>query len=133
LNLQSEKLVSRFAFNFNLFHRYAEVWFWWANAKSRARVHAFRAVEREKLAQANVYRRARHAKVKLAKGELGLWSALGVDEAKSLFKKSYERGKLFATRSSYYDTFWLIIAGRVVTPGCQIGCMDHTGCHQLVF
>jgi hypothetical protein len=24
--------------------------------------------------------------------------------------------------------------GRVVTPGgCQIGYMDHTGCHQLVF
>jgi hypothetical protein len=22
---------------------------------------------------------------------------------------------------------------RVVTPGCQIGYMDHTGCHQLVF
>jgi hypothetical protein len=22
--------------------------------------------------------------------------------------------------------------GRVVTPGCQIGCMDYTGCHQLL-
>ena len=37
---------------------------------------------------------------------------LGVDEAKALFRQSYERGKLYATRTSYYDTFWLILAGR---------------------
>lgn len=62
--------------------RHAEVWFWWADAESRARVRALRVVEREKLARANEYRRARDAKVKLAKGELGLWSALGVDEVR---------------------------------------------------
>lgn len=64
--------------------RQAEVWFWWADAESRARVRALRVVEREKLARANEYRRARDAKVKLAKGELGLWSALGVDEVRGV-------------------------------------------------
>ena len=57
--------------------RRAEVWFWWASPESRAKVHQCRKIEKDKLATAKVYRAARDAKVKLAKGELGLWSALG--------------------------------------------------------
>ena len=87
-------------------------WFCWADAACREALSARRAAEAERLEAAMVYRRARDERVRLAKAELGLWSALGVDEAKALFRQSYERGKLFATRSSYYDTFWLILAGR---------------------
>eukprot|EP00227_Mantoniella_beaufortii_P007927 CAMPEP_0197577228 /NCGR_PEP_ID=MMETSP1326-20131121/1933_1 /TAXON_ID=1155430 /ORGANISM="Genus nov. species nov., Strain RCC2288" /LENGTH=312 /DNA_ID=CAMNT_0043140263 /DNA_START=274 /DNA_END=1208 /DNA_ORIENTATION=+ len=92
--------------------RDAQVWFWYFAPESRARVAAARGVERLKQGDADVFRRERDNMLREAKGELGLWSSLGIDEAKALFKKSYERGKLFATRSSYYDMFWLIIAGR---------------------
>ena len=61
---------------------------------------------------AKAYRDAHEDRVRDAKRELGLWSALGVAEAKSLFKKAYENGKVYATRTSYYDTFWLILAWR---------------------
>ena len=63
--------------------REAEVWLWWAYAESREKVKARRAVESEKLAVAKRFRAARDAKVKQAKGELGLWSALGVDEVRN--------------------------------------------------
>ena len=68
--------------------------------------------EREVYVVAKAYRDAHGDRVRDAKRELGLWSALGVAEAKSLFKKAYENGKVYATRTSYYDTFWLILAGR---------------------
>ena len=84
----------------------------WADARCRAKVRDLREVERVRLAEANAFRAARDAAVREAKSELGLWSSLGVDEAKALFRQSYERGKLYATRTSYYDTFWLILAGR---------------------
>ena len=84
----------------------------WADAGCRAKVRDLREVERVRLAEANAFRAARDDAVREAKSELGLWSSLGVDEAKALFRQSYERGKLYATRTSYYDTFWLILAGR---------------------
>ena len=62
--------------------RKAEVWFWWADSASREIVKERRTVERQKLDVAKRYRAARDAKVKQAKGELGLWSALGVDEVR---------------------------------------------------
>ena len=92
-------------------HR-AETWGWRFNSERKAKVYELRSLEKERFKQAEVYRKRRDAMVKEAKGELGLWSQLGIDEAKALFRKAYERGKLFATRSSYYDTFWLIVAGR---------------------
>ena len=78
----------------------------------RANRDRLRDVQRIKLAEANRHRDAHAALVNDAKAELGLWSDLGVGEAKALFRRSYERGKLFATRSSYQDAFWLIVAGR---------------------
>ena len=90
----------------------AETWGWRFNSERKERVYKLRSLEKERLKEATVYRKRRDAMVKEAKGELGLWSQLGIDEAKSLFRKAYERGKLFATRSSYYDTFFLILGGR---------------------
>jgi hypothetical protein len=87
-------------------------WFCWSSAPCRARVNKAKARQRAKLRDAEVYRKRRDAKVREAKRTLGLWSALGVDEAKALFRDCYERGKVFATRNTYYDTFWLIIGGR---------------------
>ena len=83
-----------------------------ASATCRANVARLRERERELRAVAKRYRDAHEARVRGAKRELGLWSALGVNEAKSLFRSAYESGKVYATRTSYYDTFWLILAGR---------------------
>ena len=83
-----------------------------ASAKCRANVARLRERERESRAVAERHREAHEARVRSAKRELGLWSALGVNEAKSLFRRAYESGKVYATRTSYYDTFWLILAGR---------------------
>ena len=54
----------------------------------------------------------RTAAVSLAVGALGLWSALGIDETKELFRKSYDRGKVFATRQTFYDAFFSLLSGR---------------------
>ena len=83
-----------------------------ANERCRKRVDGLKRRERELLAEAKEHREKRDALVREAKSELGLWSSLGVEETKSLFRKAYEDGKVYATRTSYYDTFWLILAGR---------------------
>ena len=82
------------------------------SAECRSNVKRLREKEREVYALAKAYRDAHFDRVRDAKRELGLWSSLGVAEAKSLFKNAYESGKVYATRTSYYDTFWLILAGR---------------------
>jgi Na+/H+-dicarboxylate symporter len=55
----------------------------------------------------------------------------------SLSARSAGSAKRVATRliACYLITTAVAVAlGRVGTPGCQIGYMDHhTGCHQLVF
>ena len=38
-----------------------------------------------------------------------------------------------ATRFDLQTGYAEYAVGRVVTPGCQIGYTEHTGCHQLVF
>ena len=83
-----------------------------ASAGCRANVARLRTRERALLDVAKRHRDAHATRVRDAKKKLGLWSALGVAEAKALFKRAYESGKVYATRTSYYDTFWLILAGR---------------------
>jgi hypothetical protein len=84
----------------------------WTNAKCKVKVNHLKHAEQTAKQHANVYREKRAKLVVAAKSELGLWSALGIDEAKALFKKAYDSGKVYATRSSYYDTFFLILNGR---------------------
>jgi len=83
-----------------------------ASAGCRANVARLRTRERALLDVAKRHRDAHATRVRDAKKKLGLWSALGVAEAKALFKRAYDSGKVYATRTSYYDTFWLILAGR---------------------
>ena len=83
-----------------------------ASARCRANVARLRTRERALLDVAKRHRDAHATRVRDAKKKLGLWSALGVAEAKALFRRAYESGKVYATRTSYYDTFWLILAGR---------------------
>ena len=46
-----------------------------------------------------------------ARGKLGLWSDAGVTEARDSFWKSFESGKVFATRQSFWDGFFALLGG----------------------
>jgi len=74
-----------------------------AAAKRRLRVSSKRLAAEEK---------KRDEAMREARSELGLWSELGVGDAKALFKRSYERGKVFATRHTFWDGLSLILRGK---------------------
>ncbi|XRB08969.1 hypothetical protein NFJ02_38g95240 [Pycnococcus provasolii] len=53
----------------------------------------------------------RNKKLAKARAKLGLWSDFGVTEARTSFWKSFESGKVFATRQSFWDGFFALLSG----------------------
>lgn len=87
-------------------------WRFVATESDRARVDTMRRKHREAERALAVEERKRTNAMRLARSELGLWSELGVGDAKALFRSSYERGKIFATRSTFWDGLSLILRGK---------------------
>ena len=106
--MAAESALHRASMNTRRANRFMCSW----NENCRTKVKGLKQIEKKLWNEAEVYRAKRKALIKDAKSSLGLWSSLGIDETKSLFRKAYESGKVYATRTSYYDTFWLILYGR---------------------
>lgn len=90
----------------------AKTWFWWFDKQQRPIVAAKREAAYKRKADLDVLVRRREQLLSSAKSALGVWSAAGVEESKQLFWSSYESGKVFARRQSFWDALWIIIGGR---------------------
>lgn len=82
----------------------AKVWFWWFRPEHRVRVRQRQAVTAVAQAEARRVCLVYEGKMAEARGHLGLWSDMGVQESRGLFWKSFEQGKVFAKRQSFWDT-----------------------------
>lgn len=80
-----------------------QVWFW--RFKSDARQKVYKRMEKAKARRKefDVYDKASAKKFSDAKAELGVWSEAGVAEGRQLFWNSFERGKLFGRRQTFWD------------------------------
>ena len=83
-----------------------------ASGGTRMRIDEAKREARKTFNKLRAEERKRDEAMRLARSELGLWSDLGVGDAKALFKKSYERGKVFATRSTFWDGLSLMLRGK---------------------
>ena len=87
-------------------------WRFTATPSQRSRIEQAKKRQRDAARALRVEERKRDAAMREARSELGLWSELGVGDAKALFKRSYERGKVFATRSTFWDGLHLMLRGK---------------------
>ena len=78
-------------------------WFWWFKPEARARVNKAKARESAAAATARQLNRQHERLLSDAKSELGLWSEVGVDEARKSFWRSFEAGKVRAQPLCQHD------------------------------
>ena len=81
----------------------AKTWLWRFNPEVRARVRRAQAVEHQARVEAERAQQEWLKATRTAKRSLGLWSDVGVAEARQVFWTSYKEGKLFAQRHTVWD------------------------------
>ena len=90
----------------------AKTWFWRFSEEDRRRVRRAQAVEAEARAGAARAHAEWLRASRTAKQSLGLWSDVGVAEARQTFWKAYKEGKMFAQRHTVWDVVFAIMYGR---------------------
>ncbi|KAK9839900.1 hypothetical protein WJX74_000074 [Apatococcus lobatus] len=99
-------------FHAHMHTRDAKVWFWWFRQPHRDEV---RKRQKHESAAAKVVRgfdQQQKQKISNAKASLGLWSDSGLEESRQLFWQSFNSGKVFAQRQTFWDTVVNIIFAR---------------------
>lgn len=85
---------------------------WRLDERKRRVVRARQAILAERRADLEVVERELEQKKGAALKELGIFSEAGVGEARRVFWRTYDDGKLFARRQSFYDALYALMAGR---------------------
>ena len=80
-----------------------QVWFWRFKSDARQKVYKKMDKAKAKRKEFDVYDKESAKKFSDAKAELGVWSEAGVAEGRQLFWNSFERGKLFGRRQTFWD------------------------------
>jgi hypothetical protein len=86
----------------------SKTWLWRFNPEDRARVRRAQAVEAQARVGAERAQQEWLKATRTAKRSLGLWSDVGVAEARQVFWRSYKEGKMFAQR----HTVWCALSAR---------------------
>ena len=92
--------------------RRAQAWCWRLRPEHAARVAARRPAEAAAAARVAALRAERESHVRAAKAALGLWSDAGLEEARSSLWRSFENGKVFARRQTFWDSLFHLIGSR---------------------
>ena len=90
-------------------------WLWRFDGNARARVAAARVEEAKAQRVVDRAHAEWMAAQRQAKRKLGLWSDVGVAEARREFWSSYAEGKLFAQRHTMWDVVFAVMTGRTGT------------------
>lgn len=89
-----------------------KVWFWRFRSEYRAKVRAHKPEIDQTYAGVRALQKERDVKMKQAKSSLGLWSDAGLEESRALLWKSFESGKVFAQRQTFWDSLFTILGSR---------------------
>ncbi|KAK9862020.1 hypothetical protein WJX84_004250 [Apatococcus fuscideae] len=103
----------------------AKVWFWWFRREHRDQVRERQASERKAASAVHAFDQQQKQKISDAKAELGLWSDAGLEESRLLFWQSFNSGKVFAQRQTFWDTLVNVIFTRdrnVISMAIELLC-----------
>jgi hypothetical protein len=89
-----------------------KVWFWRFRPEYRAKVKEHQPEIDQALSQVSSLKRERDGIMKQAKRSLGLWSDAGLEESRSLLWSSFESGKVFSQRQTFWDSLFTILGSR---------------------
>lgn len=92
--------------------RKVSVWFWRFRPRHRGRVQQYRQPVLKAKERVNAISQKRNAILREAKAALGLWSDAGLEETRSLLWNSFDSGKVFAQRQTFWDTLFNILDSR---------------------
>jgi hypothetical protein len=129
-------------------YRQAQGWFWSCDAYCQSLRRTYESQARDVARLQDAY----DAQMRAAKGELGVFSAYGVAEARELFASLYGWGKGMAGRMSFYDVLFtgfrmsrddtfVEVAARLVTrvltnifvSGCAVVVSFATGVTSVIY
>lgn len=80
-----------------------KVWFWRFRSPWSGRVRELQRTEKAARAVVSQLHKVHAAKLSEAKAALGLWSEMGMDESRALFWQSFEAGKVYGRRQTFWD------------------------------
>jgi hypothetical protein len=92
--------------------REVQPWFWRLRPEARAAVAARRPAADAAREVAAAARGRRAAALRAAKAELGVWSEAGVEESRALLWSSFDSGKVFAQRQTFWDSIFTVLNSR---------------------
>ncbi len=88
------------------------VWFWRFRPEHRKLVKEKQPAVDAAYATIRDLGRVRDRHMRNAKRNLGVWSDAGVEESRAMLWKSFESGKVFAQRQTFWDAFFTILNSR---------------------
>ena len=89
-----------------------KVWFWRFRPEHRKLVKEKQPAVDAAYATIRDLGRVRDRHMRNAKRNLGVWSDAGVEESRAMLWKSFESGKVFAQRQTFWDAFFTILNSR---------------------
>ena len=89
-----------------------KVWFWRFRKEHRDLVKEHQPAVDEAYKNVRLLGKEREKYMRKAKRTLGVWSDAGVEESRALLWKSFESGKVFAQRQTFWDSLFTILNSR---------------------
>ena len=89
-----------------------KVWFWRLRGEHRARVKELQPEVDAAYKTVRELGKERDGHMRKAKRTLGVWSDAGVEESRAMLWKSFQSGKVFAQRQTFWDALFTIINSR---------------------
>lgn len=89
-----------------------KVWFWRFRPEYREKVKAHDPEIRDAKTRVRSLQQERDAILKQAKSNLGIWSDAGIEESRKMLWTSFDSGKVFAQRQTFWDSLFTILRAR---------------------
>ncbi|KAI8108977.1 hypothetical protein M9435_005394 [Picochlorum sp. BPE23] len=89
-----------------------KVWFWRFRPEYREKVKAHDPEIRDAKTRVRALQQERDAMLKEAKSNLGIWSDAGIEESRKMLWTSFDSGKVFAQRQTFWDSLFTILRAR---------------------
>ena len=89
-----------------------KVWFWRWKKEYRDKVKALQPAVDEALLKVKELEKEKASILRSAKKSLGVWSDAGLEESRSMLWNSFESGKVFAQRQTFWDALFTILGSR---------------------
>lgn len=89
-----------------------KVWFYWWRPEHRKLVEARRPAVKAAQQRVRALQKEREGILREGKAALGLWSDAGLEESRQLLWTSFDTGKVFAQRQTFWDSIFAVFDSR---------------------